>query len=317
MDPRQKRKANKRVEIVREGGSMRKMRLSDIMSESFSKYLMGLDGDFIAPTGDRLSDLLEAPTEDQIKARAAQNWQAKGSPRGQSSEQMRDDYLNAKTELDDEEELVNVRNASSPTNPDNEAGRLGLQDQIAAAQPQPEAPQGPPAPTVQPPAGPLTQGLSMLPAVDDEEDAVIQPPATKPGAPPPTSQPPTGPDNDVDYELGGGDSSTVVAPERPEGGPGVFEPTNPPVKPEDATGAVDVAGDSPDDSSKELGGPDEFDEKNKPFTAQMDALITDMASGAAAGSPADVYSMSERALRRGRSLVEAVYGPRTLVIDRR
>ena len=316
MDPRQKRKANKRVEIVREGGSMRKMRLSDIMSESFSKYLMGLDGDFIAPTGDRLSDLLEAPTDAQIRARAGEIWKNKGSPQ-QPGEQMRADYLNAKTELEDEEELVNVRNALSPTNPDNEAGRLGLQDQIAAAQPQPEVPQGPPAPTVQPPAGPLTQGLSMLPAVEDEEDAVIQPPATKPGAPPPVPQPPTDPDNDVDHELGGGDSSTVDVPERPEGGPEVFEPTNPPVKPEYATGAVDVAGDSPDDSSKELGGPDEFDEKNKPFTAQMDALITGMASDAAAGSPADVYSVSERALRRGRSLVEAVYGPRTLVIDRR
>ena len=110
MDPRQKRKANKRVEIVREGGSMRKMRLSDIMSESFSKYLMGLDGDFIAPTGDRLSDLLEAPTDAQIRARAGEIWKNKGSPQ-QPGEQMRADYLNAKTELEDEEELVNVRNA--------------------------------------------------------------------------------------------------------------------------------------------------------------------------------------------------------------
>ena len=284
---------------------MRKMRLSDIMSESFSKYLMGLDGDFIAPTGARLSDLLEA-----LKS---------GGGEYSPDVVARAQGLQKDPAEDPEKYLARAERELSATSPIAPGAPMlpDIPDEDDQGEPQPPAVTPPAVVAPSPTTAPAKVEPAVTPPSEDEMDAVIHPPATKPGAPPPTSQPPTDPDNDVDHELGGGDSSTVDVPERPEGGPAVFEPTNPPVKPEDATGAVDVAGDSPDDSSKELGGPDEFDEKNKPFTAQMDALITGMASDAAAGSPADVYSVSERALRRGRSLVEAVYGPRTLVIDRR
>ena len=78
MDPKKRARTVGRVEIVREAVPRRKIRLSDIMSESFSKYLMELEGAFIAPTGLRVSELDEAPTDDQIKNRAFQIYKDKG-----------------------------------------------------------------------------------------------------------------------------------------------------------------------------------------------------------------------------------------------
>ena len=267
------------------------------MSEGFSKYLMELDGDFIAPTGARISRIEEAPTDDQIKARAGQIWQRKGSPKNQPPDQVRADYLNAKSELDDEEELVDARNASSPTNPENEEGMLGFQAGRAAAAPSPAVP---PAPSAVP-AG-----------VDPEDDSDNDNTGDNDG---------TG-SNTVDVDDGagsppGGDASTVEDPSSSEGGEGGVPTNDETLKdadPQNTDPIDDIQGtDTPtDDPSKDLGGPDEFDEKNKAFTSYIDGLITGVP--AAAGGEDSLPAVSESLLLRPRSLIEAVYGSRKLEI---
>lgn len=301
MDPKKRSRVGGRVEIVREAVSRRKMRLSDVMSESFSKYLMELDGDFIAPTGARISRIEEAPTDAQIKARAGQIWQKKGSPQNQPADQVRADYLNAKSELDDEEDLVDARNASSPTNPENEEGMLGFQAGRAAAAPSPAA-----APTtVPPPEPPAPSGVD--PGGDNDNTGDNDGPGSN--------------TVDVDDDAGsppsGGDASTVEDPSSAEGGEGVV-PTNDET-PEDAdaqnTDPIDDAqgGAVPsDDPSKDLGGPDEFDEKNRAFTSYIDGLIN--GTPTAAGGGDNLSEASDSLLLRSRSLIEAVYGSRKIEI---
>lgn len=286
MDPKKRARTVGRVEIVREAVSRRKMRLSDVMSESFSKYLMELDGDFIAPTGLRVSELDETPTQDQIKKRSFQIYKDKGG----GEQNPKTNWDQATEELEGEEELVDARNAASPTNPENEEGMLGFQAGRAAAAPSPAAP-----PTTAPPPGTLV------------------PSGVDPGA-----------DNDNingAAGLGGGNAGTVEVPDSSEGGEGVV-PANdetPKVKaPEvetpagkgDVQGSDDIQGtDTPtDDSSKDLGGPDEFDEKNRAFTSYIDGLINGEPPAAGGGD-----NLSEVS-RRSTSLIEAVYGSRKIEI---
>lgn len=284
MDPKKRARTVGRVEIVREAVPRRKIRLSDIMSESFSKYLMELDGDFIAPTGLRVSELDETPTDDQIKNRAFQIYKDKGG--GEQNPKVNWDQ--ATKELGDEEDLISARNDLSPTNPENAAALLGVQDHDTTV-PQPPTttttattPQPPTVTTPVTPPQPGSDDADSTGIVDNEVTGSVD------GVRLP------GPDDETERDNSG------YVPPPPEGDVQLDDIASPGQQTDSADG-----------------GPDEFDEKNRPFTTQMDALIDDMTSGAAAGPPADVYSASERAHRRGRSLVEAVYGPRTLVIDRR
>ena len=297
MDPKKRSRGGGRVEIVREAVSRRKMRLSDVMSESFSKYLMELDGDFIAPTGLRVSELDEAPTQDQIKNRAFQIYKNNGG--GQQNPKTNWDQ--ATEELEDEEELVDARNAASPTNPENEEGMLGFQAGRAAAAPSPAA-----APTtVPPPEPPAPSGVD--PGGDNDNTGDNDGPGSN--------------TVDVDDDAGsppsGGDASTVEDPSSAEGGEGVV-PTNDET-PEDAdaqnTDPIDDAqgGAVPsDDPSKDLGGPDEFDEKNRAFTSYIDGLIN--GTPTAAGGGDNLSEASDSLLLRSRSLIEAVYGSRKIEI---
>lgn len=286
MDPKKRARTVGRVEIVREAVSRRKMRLSDVMSESFSKYLMELDGDFIAPTGLRVSELDETPTQDQIRNRAFQIYNDKGA--GQQNQKTNWDQ--ATEELEAEEELVAARNAASPTTPENEEGMLGFQAGRAAAGTPPAAP-----PTTAPPSKPAA------------------PNGVDPGA-----------DNDNingAAGLGGGNAGTVENPSATEGGEGVVRTNDEipkdkapevetPAGKGDVQGSEDIQGtDTPtDDSSKELGGPDEFDEKNKAFTSYIDDLIN--GTPTAAGGGDNLVEVS----RRSTSLIEAVYGSRKIEI---
>jgi len=74
----------------------------DYLGESSVRNLLELDDSSVISTGVSLSSILEA-TEDQIRARAGEIWQNKGSPQNQSPDQMRDDYLSAKDALEREE----------------------------------------------------------------------------------------------------------------------------------------------------------------------------------------------------------------------
>ena len=305
MDPKKRSRVGGRVEIVREAVSRRKMRLSDVMSESFSKYLMELDGDFIAPTGARISRIEEAPTDAQIKARAVLIWQRKGSPRDQPPDQVRADYLNAKSELDDEEELVDARNASSPTNPENEEGMLGFQAGRAAAAPLPAAPPT----TAPPPEPPASSGVD--PGGDNDNTGDNDGPGSNT----------VDVDDDAGSPPGGGDASGFNDPTGGEGGVDTIksndeapEAENPEVGTPEGEGNVqqpdDIQGtDTPtDDSSKDLGGPDEFDEKNRAFTSYIDSLIN--GTQPVTGGGDNLAEVS----RRSTSLIEAVYGSRKIEI---
>lgn len=264
---------------------------------------MELDGDFIAPTGLRVSELDEAEKS--------------------TGGQYTPDAVKRAQELQ----------ADDPTaTPDS----FLAQAERELSAPTPPAPVEPPATTpVSPPQKPTTPspgaraGLPMLPAVDDDipgadpQPPVVKPPGTdtQPTAvvKPPVTPPQPGPD-DVDSgpgTLGGEDVNVdgVILP-GPDNETERDNSSYVPTPPESDSQLDDIASPGQQTDSAD-GGPDEFDEKNRPFTTQMDALIDGMTSGAAAGSPADVYSVSELAHRRVRSLVEAVYGPRILVIDRR
>lgn len=291
MDPRQKRKANKRIEIVREGGSMRKMRLSDIMSESFSKYLMELDGDFIAPTGDRLSRIEEV-TRDAIATLAHKKSQER-TARGENPDP-KADWLESEKELQDQED-------SAP-----EAASAAAKEREAALYP--DTVQG--TPTV---SGAAAQTPAAPVIVDDDEPAA-----------PSTTQPPpaAGGDGaqDVDDAAGsppsGGDSNTAQDPDSTEGGPDVVKPNDQRpggVDPLDADQIDDIQDTDPssDDSNKDLGGPDEFDEKNRAFTNYIDSLIKNKTGVSTEDS---LPAVSERAGRGRRSLVEAVYGSQKIEI---
>lgn len=263
MDPKKRSRVGGRVEIVREAVSRRKMRLSDVMSESFSKYLMELDGDFIAPTGARISRIEETPTDDQIKARAGQVWKRKGSPQNQPYAAMQADYFDAKSELEAEEERVDAPPATPSVDPTDNVDNDNTSDNDGT-------------------------GSNTVDV-----------------------------DNGVGSSPSGGDVSTVENPSFPEGGEGGV-PTNY-VTPEDAdaqnTDPIDDAqgGAVPsDDPSKELGGPDEFDERNRAFTSYIDGLIN--GTPPATGGGDSLAEVSDSSLLRSRSLIEAVYGSRKLEI---
>jgi hypothetical protein len=176
----------------------RKLGLVDYLGESSDHHLLELDDDSIISTGARLSKIEEAPTDDQIKARAGQVWQRKGSPKDQPPDQVQADYFTAKSELEDEEELVDTRNASSPTSPENEEGMQAFQAQRAAVEPTP-APPGTPDPipagipdttSVAPPA-PAT--ATPTPALSTDADDAGRFPAVDP-----TDSDSMGSDVDVD-----------------------------------------------------------------------------------------------------------------------
>jgi hypothetical protein len=306
MDPKKRAKGGGRVEIVREAVPRRKIRLSDIMSESFSRYLMELDGDFIAPTGLRMSELDEAEkstggqyTPDAVKR--AQELQA-DDPTATP-----DSFL-AQAE----------RELSAPT-------------PAAPVEPPATTPVSPPQKPTPPSPGVIHPGQAMLPDIEDDDTApgadpqppVVTPPGTDTQpttvVTPPVTPPQPGFDDADSTGIVDGEETGNVDGVRLPGPDDETERDNSshvPTYPESDSQLDDIASPGQQTDSAD-GGPDEFDEKNRPFTTQMDALIDDVTSGAAAGPSADVYSVSELAHRRVRSLVEAVYGPRILVIDRR
>jgi hypothetical protein len=297
MDPKKRAKGGGRVEIVREAVPRRKIRLSDIMSESFSRYLMELDGDFIAPTGLRMSELDEAEkstggqyTPDAVKR--AQELQA-------------DDP----TATPDSFLTQAERELSAPTPPPPQAPTTTT---TTTTTPQP--------PTTTPPPPVVTHpGKPMLPPVDDDDPTagvVPPPPVTPPPGPP--AQPPTGttpgPD-DVDDARGAVDPNEVNDVDGlnlpgPDDESGPDTDARPPDEEEDdsVNGTGNVEDPSPPTDSAD-GGPDEFDEKNRPFTNFIDSLI----SGTPLPGPG-TDTLSEGPRRRLPSLAEAVFGSSRLEI---
>jgi len=287
MDPRQTRKVTAKVEIIREGRSMRKMRLSDIMSEGFSTYLMKLDGDFIAPTGARLSSILEAPTDDQIKARAGQIWQRKGSPQNQTPEQMKDDYLTARNELESEEEIAAAQSEFSPTTPENQEAILGSQTHVP------------------------DQAQSLSGALDSDGTAQVGP-DDSPASDDDSSSGPTNA-NDAAGSLDSDDGQNPATPADLDAhdDSDASAPASKDDKSSDS--AADIADPESEKSSKDKNddGPDEFDEKNRAFTNYIDGLIK---GGTGSSSGDNLSESSERIDRGSYSLIEAVYGPKKLEI---
>jgi len=303
MDPKKRARTVGRVEIVREAVPRRKIRLSDIMSEGFSKYLMELDGDFIAPTGARLSRMEEA-TAAEIGPLAAQNAKDRKA-RGAQPDQ-RADWLEAETEIREKEEAAAAAAAAARSEE--------WQAEMSQALPQVDPPTPAPTPTLAPP--PATT------------------PATTPATPPGTDDGP-GDERGIDTDVirtdnddarrvapDGDDVSGFDDPVGREGGGATVEPNDeaPKVKapeagaPKDVQQSDDIQGtETPtDDPSKDLGGPDEFDEKNKAFTSYIDGLITGVPAAAAGGD--SLPAVSESLLLRPRSLIEAVYGSQKIEI---
>jgi len=286
---------------------------------------MELDGDFIAPTGLRMSELDEA-TDDQIRARAVQIWRNNG----EGAQDPKANWVQATQELEDEEELTSDRNKFSPTNPDNVEKMLGVQDHDAAV-PQPPTTTTtattPQPPTVTTPApGVIHPGQTMLPDVEDDDTipgADPQPPVvTPPGTDtqptavvtPPVTPPQPGSD-DADSmgivdgeETGNVDGISLPGPddetERDNSG---YVP--PPGKLDSQIDDIADPGQQTDSSD---GGPDEFDEKNRPFTDYMDRLIKgETGPGAPADTdsqPTSATSTTSEGRRRLPSLAEAVFG---------
>lgn len=311
MDPAQKRKATKRIEIVRESGSNRRMRLSDIMSESFSKYLMDLDGDFIAPTGARLSDLLEALKQGGGEYSPDVVARAQGLQQDPTEDPGK--YLaRAERELSATSPIAR----GAPMLPD-------VPDDKDQNETQPPAVTQPP-PVARPPAtAPTKVEPAVAPPAEEESDVVVKSPITTPAAP---TLPPSDDDNARNLPPGGGDISTVNNAGRdndsePDNQSAVALPN--PDGSDAADPIEDAAGTGVNDGSQggksdELGGPDEFDEKNKPFTDYMNSLISGQMSGEAGSATSTKDTLPEGRRRATRSLLEAVYGSsRTIVIDRR
>ncbi len=277
MDSKQRKKGEGKIEIIRESRVGRKMRLSDIMSESFSTYLAELDGDFVAPTGSRISRIDEVDKSDIAALAHKKSQDRKAS--GKSGTQQ-DDWLEAEQELRDQEDAAAAETA-------------------AAAAKEREAELYPDS----------SQGAPSSPA------ARVRTPAPTAAQPIPDEGDPTVPAVDPDDQLstvGGGDSSTANT----DGGDDseTNNDDNPSsIKPEDSNGAESIQ--DPATPSDQDGGPDEFDEKNKAFTSYIDSLIAS-GDGTVPGDNDSSVPLSERSDARAprRSLIEAVYGAPPLEI---
>ena len=262
---------------------------------------MELDGDFIAPTGLRMSELDEAEkstggqyTPDAVKR--AQELQA-------------DDP----TATPDSFLTQAERELSAPT-------------PTAPVEPPTTTPVSPPQKPTPPSPGVIHPGQTMLPDVEDDDTTpgadpqppVVTPPGTdtQPTAvvTPPVTPPQPGSDD--------ADSTGIVDGEETGNVDGISLPG-----PDDETerdnsgyvpppGKLDAQTDDSADPGQQTdssdGGPDEFDEKNRPFTDYMDRLIkgeTGPWTPADTDSqPTSATSTTSEGRRRLPSLAEAVFG---------
>jgi hypothetical protein len=152
----------------------------------------------------------------------------------------------------------------------------------------------------------------MLPDVEDEP-APPEPPAR-------TTDPDTQVDGTPAVDSAGNISVDQSTPPEAPGafdGPDTGGPDSLPAT-QQAAGDSEVAADTSDaPPAADGGGPDEFDEKNRPFTSYIDSLLGIGAPSAGGDGDSDTGSVSEsiRSTRR-LSLLDAVYGGRRLEIVR-